>query len=72
MSEQHGDKWYFGFRCDKCNALVPIAEDPSRGTVEIKFQSSGAPGSAILTVPCPRCGHRGQYPVEQAKPYPAD
>ena len=69
MSQQSIDKWYFGFKCVKCSALVSIKEDESKGQENVQVKFSGRPDQAHFYKDCPECGHEAQYLLEQLKSY---
>lgn len=56
-SESAGE-WYLGVYCRKCQAPIPVFQDPGRGTAI-------AAGSGKLTVACPRCGKKAQYAARE-------
>ena len=50
-------KWYWGFRCIKCNKSIAVAEDTSEGRAPYPAQS-GSYGRN-----CRYCGKSGDYQV---------
>jgi hypothetical protein len=56
-SESTGE-WYLGVYCRKCQAPIPVFQDPGRGTAITA-------GSGKLTVACPRCGKKAHYAARE-------
>jgi len=56
-------KTYIGFKCRKCGAPLPVAEDPS-GNVRL-----GGPGK--LRLACQKCGHSDEYEGAEAQHFSA-
>jgi len=56
-SESNGE-WYLGVYCRKCQAPIPVFQDPGRGTAITA-------GSGKLTVACPRCGKKAHYAARE-------
>jgi flagellar protein FliO/FliZ len=56
-SERAGE-WYLGVYCRKCQAPIPVFQDPGCGTAI-------AAGTGKLTVACPRCGKKGRYAARE-------
>ncbi len=55
--ESNGE-WYLGVYCRKCQAPIPVFQDPGRGTAITA-------GSGKLTVACPRCGKKAHYAARE-------
>jgi hypothetical protein len=51
-------EWYLGVYCRKCQAPIPVFQDPGRGTAITA-------GSGKLTVACTRCGRKAQYAARE-------
>jgi hypothetical protein len=58
VASESGGEWYLGVYCRKCQAPIPVFQDPGRGTAI-------AAGSGKLTVACPRCGKKAQYAARE-------
>lgn len=57
MDAQPG-KWYYGFRCKKCDRLIPFQEDPSAGKNPVQI---AGPGKLNMICPYPDCGQPNEF-----------
>ena len=61
MSATKAGAWYYGHRCEKCNAPIATVEDPDKGTgPAITFPP------AVNELRCERCAHVASYNASNA------